>query len=331
LDKARLRPVWSKTAFRERSRNEFGGCRIRDLYHYLVNIEFFPHILPQAEKFARDRLQRSMAHLRGAIRPIPSESYDPEKLDEWVHTKHREQIDSYVPIERSANLSKKDFVSGTLQLAPLILIDGGWLQNVTHACLIHTQIGRTLFRIFYEELGEGDPTLHHANVYRDLLLAMGEDVPPVESIEFAHWPRLQDSSFEIPALWLSISCFPRHFMPEILGLNLAVELAGVGGPYMEARDTLRLFNYPTLFVELHNAADNVASGHSAQARDAIKMYMDDLAVREGPHSLNQAWRRIWCGICSTLPQVSSARLWEHRIRQRLDDSLTSGVPTIFPT
>ena len=198
--------------------------------------------------------------------------------------------------------------------------------------LIHTTVGRMLFHIFFEEVGEGDPEKHHANIYRDLLAAMGEDAPPVVTKEFAHWSRLKNSSFEVPALWLSISCFPRHFLPEILGLNLAVELAGIGGPYMEARDTLRQFGFPTLFVEVHNAADNVAHGHAAWAMNAIKRYIDEVAEREGPHNVDYAWHRVWTGVRSTLPQIGRLRMMAHRMGRRFFGAPDGGrVPLIFPS
>ena len=262
-------PGWEASKFRERSKRLYGNCSLRELYHYLVNVEFHPDILPIAERFARDRLERSMAILSKGERPIPSRRYDPAALERWVYEKHRSQVDSYRPPGERPEVPREVFIEGTVQLAPLILIDGGWLQGMASPALIHTTVGRMLFHVFVEELGEGKREEHHANVYRDLLAAMGEDAPPVDTMEFAQWPRLLDSSFEVPTLWLSISCFPRHFLPEILGLNLAVELAGVGGPYMEARDTLRQFRLPTLFVDVHNAADNVSAGHAAWAMNAI--------------------------------------------------------------
>lgn len=325
----RMRPMWSKTDFRRRSEARFARCSVRELYHHLVNVEQYPDILPVAEQFARNRLERSMARLTGGERPIPSETYDPDALEDWVYTKHREQVDSYRPLDGEPTVSREAFIEGTVQLAPLILIDGGWLQNVPNPNIIHTDIGRMLFHIFYEELGEGNPTAHHANIYRDLLAAMGEKAPPVETMEFAQWARLHDASFDVPTLWLSISCFPRHFMPEILGLNLAVEIAGLGGPYMEARDILHHFGLPTLFVELHNAADNVTNGHAAQSMNAIKQYMDEVAARDGPHNLDDVWRRVWSGVRATLPQIGPLRLMAHRIRNRISGESDIRIPRIF--
>ena len=248
-----------------------------------------------------------------------------------MYTKHREQVDSYRPPDVRPEAPKDAFVEATIQLAPLILIDGGWLQGMASPALIHTTVGRMLFHVLVEELGEGKPKEHHANIYRNLLKAMGEEPPPVDTWEFARWERLQDASFDVPALWLSISCFPRHFLPEILGLNLAVELAGVGGPYMEARDTLRRFRYPTLFVDVHNAADNVSVGHAAWAMNAIKRYMDEVAEREGPHNVDRTWHRIWTGVRATLPQIGRVRLMAHRIRKRFFGEDPDLVPLIFPS
>jgi len=322
---------WTAAVFRERSQRRYANCSIRELYHYLINVEFHPEILPIAERFAHNRLERSMAMLWKGERPIPSRRYDPVALEQWVYKKHREQVDSYRPPDVRPDAPKEAFIEASVQLAPVILIDGGWLQGMASPALIHTTVARMLFHVLVEEIGEGKPQEHHANVYRDLLAAMGEKAPPVESWEFARWPRLLDASFEVPTLWLSISCFPRHFLPEILGLNLAVELAGVGGPYMEARDTLRKYRYPTLFVDVHNAADNVSVGHSAWAMNAIRRYMDEVADRDGPHNVDRIWHRVWSGVRATLPQIGRVRLMAHRIRRRFFGEDPTLVPLIFPS
>lgn len=322
---------WDAAQFRDRSKRLYSGCSIRELYHYLINVEFHPDILPVAERFARDRLERAMATLWKGERPIPSRRYDPASLERWVYDKHREQVASYRPPGVRPEVTKEAFIEATTQLAPLILIDGGWLQGIGSPALIHTAVGRMMFHVLVEEIGEGKPEEHHANIYRNLLTAMGETPPPVESWDFARWPRLLDESFEVPTLWLTISCFPRHFLPEILGLNLAVELAGVGGPYMEARDTLRQFRFPTLFVDVHNAADNVSVGHAAWAMNAIKRHMDEVAERDGPHSVDRVWHRVWAGARSTLPQIGRLRLMAHRIRRRFFGEDLTQVPLIFPS
>ena len=322
---------WSPEAFSERSSKRFGRCSVRELYHYLINVEANPEILPVAERFAANRLKRSMATLQSGERPIPSVHYDPSALERWVETKHREQVDSYRPPSKRPEVPKPAFIEATVQLAPLILIDGGWLQGVTSAAVINTAVGRMLLHVFIEEIGQGSAAEHHANIYRDLLDAMAVAAPPVDTWEFAHWDRLQDDSFEVPTFWLAISCFPRHFLPEIMGLNLAVELAGVGGPYMEARDTLKSFGYPTRFVDVHNAADNITAGHSAWAMNAIKRYMSEVIEREGPRNLDWIWHRIWTGVRATLPPLGVVRTLTHRFRQPLRGQKLWQVPLIFPS
>ena len=322
--------MWKSDDVRIRSDKMFGNCNVRELYHHLINVEFYPEILPVAEQFARDRLERSIASMWNGERPIPAHKYSPVALDRWVEQKHREQVDSYRPLSARPEVSREVFIEANVKLAPLILIDGGWLQGIASPAIIDTTVGRMLFHIFVEEIGEGNADLHHANIYRDLLAAMGVSAPPVDSLEFINWDRLDTESFDIPTLWLAISCFPRHFMPEILGLNLAVELAGLGGPYMEARDTLRAFRYPTIFVELHNAADNITSGHSGWAVSAIKRYMVEVAEREGPHNVDQVWHRVWSGVRLTLPQIGRFRLLAHRARRRFFGRDPRFVPLIFP-
>ena len=51
---------WKAGEFRERSRRLYGKCTIRELYHYLINVEFYPDILPVAE-----RRPRSAGAIRG--------------------------------------------------------------------------------------------------------------------------------------------------------------------------------------------------------------------------------------------------------------------------
>ena len=322
---------WDAAELNRRSKAIYRKCTVRELYHRLVNIEFHPDILPVAERYATDLLERSMASLTSGDRPIPSLTYQPAALREWVYAKHREQVDSYRPPDVLPKVAKEAFIEANLQLAPLILIDGGWLQGIASPALIHTPVGRILFHIFIEEIGEGRAERHHANIYRDLLDAMGVHAPPVESWEFASWDRLQDEAFVVPTFWLAISCFPRHFLPEILGMNLAVELAGVGGPYMEARDTLRRLRYPTLFVDVHNAADNVTAGHAALAMQAIEMHLDEVIERDGPHNVDRVWHRVWSGVRATLPQIGHGRLIAHRIRQRIFAETPKVVPLIFPS
>ena len=68
----------------------------------------------------------------------------------------------------------------------------------------------------------------------EVLEEMDVRLPPTGSPEFALWPGFRDESFELPVYWLCIGRFPQTFAPEVLGLNLAMELSGVGGSYRRA-------------------------------------------------------------------------------------------------
>jgi hypothetical protein len=94
---------------------------------------------------------------------------------------------------------------------------------------------------------------------------------------------------------------------------------------------LRHFHYPTLFVDVHNAADNVSVGHSAWAMNAIRRYMDEVAERDGPHNVDRVWHRVWAGVRATLPQIGRVRLMAHRIRRRFFGEDPTLVPLIFPS
>jgi len=319
----------SSIEFRAQSEARYGGCPVRQLYYHLVNVETYPDVLPVAMRFARDRLARARADLTMGERPIPSLRFSPAALTQWVETKHRQQVDSYVPFTERPRVSQSAFIEATVQLAPLILIDGSWLQGFAGP-LVHRTVGSLLFGIFYEEVGQGDPTRHHANIYRDLLTAMGEAVPAVCTRDFAEWPRFRDASFDVPVLWMCLSGFPRHFMPEILGLNLAVELAGVGGPYLEAHDTLKHFGYPTLFVDVHNAADNICEGHAASATKAIVAYMDEVAASQGPDGVDEHWHRVWSGVRGTLPHAGPSP-WRSRMASLRRFRRNPRAPLVFPS
>jgi hypothetical protein len=101
-------------------------------------------------------------------------------------------------------------------------------------------------------------------------------------------------------------------MPETLGLNLAMELSGVGGAYRTARDELRHYGFSTLFVDLHNTIDNVSTGHSAMAVAAIEMYMDQVTHLNDQALTALHWRRVCVGYSAL---TSPAKNWREMFRR----------------
>jgi len=60
---------------------------------------------------------------------------------------------------------------------------------------------------------------------------MGIDIGKFTDKKFATSILFDEDDFKVPTFWLAISLFPHSFLPETLGLNLAMELYGVGGEY----------------------------------------------------------------------------------------------------
>jgi hypothetical protein len=211
--------------------------------------------------------------------------------------------------------TREDVIDSTLQLAPLTLIDGAWLQGFTdyeHAASEH---GHFLFATYWDELGNGLAWQNHPLIYREVLGEMGIELPPTASREFAAWAGFRESSFELPVYWLSIGRFPRTFMPEVLGLNLAMELSGVGGGYRRARIALEEHGFSTRFVDIHNTIDNVGSGHSAWAADAVDSFVTDVLTTHGIEAQISTWKRVRVGFRSLNPPTGpSARRAARRVR-----------------
>ncbi|MFT7839702.1 iron-containing redox enzyme family protein [Saccharothrix sp. BKS2] len=275
--------------------DDFGRPSAREAYRTLLSRADSPGVRRFAHDYVTRWLTRSRYGLDRAPRRLPPR-WDPETgLRGWLaaeHDRHAAEHDAGAP----RLPTREQLVDSTLQLAPLIMIDGGWLQGFTDHQLASSPAGRFLFQTYWDELGNGVRELNHPVIYRDLLRQMGIDLPPTDSPGFSAFAGFHDESFELPVYWLAVSRFPRTFQPEILGLNLAMELSGVGGSYRDARVGLLHHGFSTQFVDLHNTIDNVSTGHSAWAVDAIDSYLADQPRDDG-----EVWRRVRVGYRSLNP------------------------------
>jgi hypothetical protein len=267
----------------------------RELYHGLLNHENNLTIFDDARAFAETWLARAAAFVERGPDALPFADYTRERLRHWFEDRALRQAQSYAGPRQDIDKPREQVIEEAVQLCPMIFVDGAWVQRWTNAGHVETGIGTLLYKIFSDEIGNGDTHLNHPNIYRDLMRQMGIDLPDFRSRTFAMSELFSDAAFEVPAFWLSISQFPRHFLPETLGLNLAMELSGVGGAYRTARDELRHYQFDTRFVDLHNTIDNVSTGHSAMALQAIELYMDAPLVTASPAASHTQWRRVWTG------------------------------------
>ncbi|MGP4115493.1 iron-containing redox enzyme family protein [Streptomyces sp. 4N509B] len=290
----------------------------RTAYTALLARTDTPALRAYAHAYITRWLARSRYRLDKAI-TLPDRWDRRQGLKEWLaaeHDRHAPPPDTLTPPPPADLPTREEVIDSTLQLAPLIMIDGGWLQGFTDYHHASSRAGHFLYRTYWDELGNGDIELNHPRIYRALLSDMGIDLPPTASPDFAAWPGFTDNAFATPVYWLCLARFPQTFQPEILGVNLAMELSGVGGGYTSAAQALAHYGYSTQFVDLHNTIDNVATGHSAWAIDAIDSYMTDLPTLLGHHHEPTIWHRIRLGYRSLNPPTGLAATlyaaWRHR-------------------
>ena len=271
----------------------------RSLYHLLINRDGDAKTLSLASQWVARVLAGSRRRLnrRG---PLQRRFFDyaPEAFAGRIEQIHQMEVAKHRPFRPPPSFSREEYAWGIGQFAPAVLVDGCWLQHLGEAAGQHRRTQRLLHRIYAQELGEGRIDWNHPKIYRDLLDDLGIALPSVESIEFARHPGFADAAFDLPAYLLAISQFPRTYFPEILGLNLAIELSGLGGGYQRLADEMRHWAINPLIVTLHLSIDNLAGGHAAMACEAIQLYLDETLSLGGTSLQQENWRRIWSGYLS---------------------------------
>jgi hypothetical protein len=326
-------PGASTTANPDTPAGAIGRIPLRELYHRLVNLEQHGDALEAAHTFASEWLTRSSVGITRDERKIPFLEYSPALLEQWLIDTHREQVDSYEGEGRAPAPSREQVIRESVQLCPMVLVDGAWLQRFAAVTLNRGHIGSLLYHIYADELGNGSSRENHPNVYRELMVQMGVDLPEFGTKAFTTWEGFDDDSFQVPTFWLAISRFPREFLPELLGVNLAMELSGVGGTYRQGRDTLRAHGFSSAFVDLHNTIDNVSTGHTAMALQAITLYLDEIAARGSREDVNSEWMRVWTGYRALKPPTGirgKAFLFGYRLsRSIVESSNTVPVPKAY--
>lgn len=266
---------------------------VREAYHMLQCRVDTVELRQYALEYVHNWLERSRLKVRGGDEHLP-EHWDAGGLRPWLldqHDLHSSEYEAAAePIPARAEL-----IDYTVQLSPMTLIDGSWLTGFTDYSLASTEIGFSLFATYWDELGNSELSLNHPVIYRELLAEMDVELPPTGSPEFAHWPGFADASFDLPVYWLCISRFPQTFMPELLGLNLAIELSGVGGTYRRTQKAQRAHRFSTRFTDIHSTIDNVSTGHSAWAVDAIDTYLASISTSDGLDARALVWDRVRTG------------------------------------
>jgi hypothetical protein len=292
---------------------------LRELYFKLLHHDSNIDAWPQAKSFATNWLKKHSLNIKKGDLPIPFDIYSHKQLNAWLEHQHNEQVCSYCPLIDYPEETRDEVIDTTIQLAPLIYIDGAWLRRMARAGIVNTFVGNKLYHIFLDELGNGDVDLHHGNIYHSLVHSMGYDLPNFVTQKFSLSDIFKESAFKVPVFWLSISLFPRTFLSEILGLNLAMELSGIGGEYRRSGDVLRHYGFSSQFTDLHNTIDNIVSGHTAWALEAIKIHLDDMLQKGGNSLMQEHWHKVWVGYRSLRPPKSNSKFYVIESISRLFD------------
>ena len=277
-------------------------ANVREAFHVLQGRALAPATREFAVRYVKRWLARAEQSLSNAENSLPT-TWTHEGTRPWLLDMHDRQSLEFEGSSAEELPTREEVIDSTLQLAPLTLIDGAWLQGFTDNTLAPTNVGFPLYETYWDELGNGDIELNHPKIYRDVLREMGITLAATGSREFAEDTRFRDESFERPVYWLCLGKLPTTFLPEILGMNLAMELSGVGGSYRTARRFLKHYGFSTHFVDLHNTIDNVSTGHSAWAADAIDTHMRAFKRRASEEAA-QEWDRIRIGYQSLSPRPS---------------------------
>ena len=304
-------PWWAPSAAVEATLEAYAALPSRTVIRRLLDIEAFP----DARVFARHFMQASLAkaqlllHETTSPRVVlpPGESlppeffylrpYSPERLDELLASQATLQRATFEAWNAKRAYPSRDQLTSDLSGGmPAGLIDGAWLQYVAASELLHDVTTCRLYRIYEDELGNGDAHEHHGNILRRLLAELGVPVPDIVTSTFEEQGEAYSrSNCAIALLWLCISLSPRHCKPELLGLNLGIESWGVGGSFRISEATLQHHRLDPLLPRLHNAIDNYLEGHTGWAKAAVHRLLAR-AFRTGGDALRQQlWERVWTG------------------------------------
>lgn len=263
---------------------------VRGTFHRLLGIECERDVLESAANLVT-------RWLRGTARDIRQWSsrftFTPERFDAWLASRYRPPAAVAAPAR--PRLPRQAYVFAIEQMAPAVLVDGCWLQRAAELSEGSPEVAERLARIHRDELGDGYAERSHPVIYRDLLRSVGLELPAITDTAFAEHPRFVDAAFDLPVYMLGLSLAPRRWLPEILGLNLAIELSGLGAGYQRTARELEFWGIDPLIVRLHQSIDTLAGGHAALAREAILLHLGQVRALGGDASVQQHWRRIWLG------------------------------------
>jgi hypothetical protein len=294
------RQIGNQTVLVESDRPKYDLLSFREYFYYLQNIQEYPDFLPKAKQLAQEYVDTAK-QVAGFLQNDPGLGYysyfNYDKITfmarlEKIYEAERKAGLAYDPVTDALFSTPERVVERIRQLAPFNQLDGSWLEKITRSGPIN-DIQAFLFEIWSDEIGNGDPTQNHANVYSDLMHSAGIYLPPLNSRAYSENMDIWEGSFTSPSYQTAIAMFPEQFYPELLGMTLYLEWEAI---YLPAMVKLyEYYGYNPLFYRLHVAIDNPVNGHGAKARDAVTRYLDNIRSESGEPAMQEHFQRIWTG------------------------------------
>lgn len=281
----------------------YGELSKPELFCRFANVDMHPAVRLLAREYAGAVFDH-IAHLFETIPELNSQHpppYSERALAEMVEEQHQKNVRSRGgPKASLLSSNQEDAVKGIQEV-----FDGSWLQGFMDVHRADFEEYGWLFRIYASEHGDGDFAWNHCQIFRKAFQDLGPNImlPKTD-------PRLYEL-FDVgfaAMVTTGVSLNTRHFMPEVLGINLGIESTGVGGSYIEQWKDAERKGLPwrALAWRLHNSIDNYADGHTKWSVYAINAFMRRVQ-ESSPQSAHEQWVRIW-------------RLWRCR------DILAHGTP-----
>lgn len=274
---------------------------LRELFYRLMNVDLEPGVLPHARAYVEDVLRRAEPYLvdgRGAVYSDATFfDYAPAALAQRVDEVYFQKlVKDYHPIE---DIPPRALVVSLQTMLGLgSLIDGAWIHKMGKVPQYGHQAAAQMFGIYADEMGYGDMRLNHIMVARRVLDSMEVELPEMADRAYAFADAVPEKCFAFLAYQMAISQFPQTFLAEGLGLNLAVEMFGLGQVRLDEIRKLRHYGFDDSYERLHLTIDNVFSGHVRVGVQAIDAYLDDVRLQLGGAGVATCWRRVWLGYAS---------------------------------
>jgi hypothetical protein len=283
----------------ETERSVYDGLKYRDYFHILMNIEKYPtffeyslniveRVLNKTQKLIESKTVANSAIIEKAFVYTPSTFA--AKLEEIYEHFRKEGVVTQAWL--NDNTRDETIRWRLLRNAQFNQVDGSWLRFIADAGPID-EIHAVLFEVWSDEVGNGDPSLHHGNLYTALLRSLGVYLPDLESAEYAASPLLREEDFFNPVFQLCISQHAKRYFAEILGMTLFLEWEVLD--LVSGVKKLDYLGFDTQFWQMHVGIDNAANGHGAKARQAVELHLANVLNEGGEEALQAEWQRVWRG------------------------------------